>query len=92
MKYTKKQRREIYLKAAERIEKNDSSTCCWAIQSIIKPKNTYCTSITENITSQFEEFKLFENKDFIYWFGWPSCSISRQERVTCLLLCAEMCR
>jgi len=83
MKYTKKQRREIYLKAAEMIEKGELDYCCSAIARTLNYKTLSLMPL--------DEFLLFSPyKSRYVWFG--DAIKGRRARITCLLLCAEMCK
>jgi hypothetical protein len=96
MKYTKKERRKIYLKSSDLILKRGKDCICWAIW-IIAGRN--CGGIVECITDKvkedFPEFAMFDPEEGkLYWFGDPYFGTSREQinnRINCLLLCAEMC-
>jgi hypothetical protein len=105
MKFTKKQRREIYEKAAELAfeYRMDTPGCCWAIfRSATGSEAQAQPDITNLVCTNFEEFELFKPLEYCgpFWFGNPFSShesnINLLEeintRTICLLLCAEMCK
>lgn len=80
MELTKKQRREIYLKAAERVFKHRRNSdgrhlCYW----LAYMGNTAWIDAAED----FPEFALFKPE----WWEWNDF----ESRIICMLLCAEMC-
>lgn len=82
---TKKQRQEIYLKAAETIRREESGTVCVALKLLSGFVND-SGMLTETACKLFPEFASFKPKDSRYfWFN------NYQERVKCLNECAEMC-
>jgi hypothetical protein len=87
MKFTKKQRREIYEKAHDLIGKPDGVNlrfeyACTAIH--------YITNIDrKNILKYFPELNLFNPNDgFCAWWLW----YEYEARRIALLFCAEMCK
>jgi hypothetical protein len=94
MKFTKKQRREIYLEVAEHVIEHEKCIC-WSFHSVIYGKNisaVYGISITDFYKEVFPEFAEFqptelENDGSGYWYY---CDY--KTRSIALLLMAEMCK
>lgn len=90
-KYTKEQRREIYLKSANTIKDEKEYFCCSAINVNTGFKHE---SITEYL---FPELHLFRPPNTFIddpWFGYYNDDhrhSSQKLRHIILLLCAEMC-
>jgi hypothetical protein len=99
MKYTKKQRREIYLDAAYCLFKGKENVICWAIWKVSRKSClVFICDITIRVKEDFPEFAIFDpHVAGSYWFGVPhftdtaTTNQQRQNRINCLLLCAEMC-
>ena len=88
MNPTKKQRREVYLRAAESIDARKHSWlgCCEVIKRITKDR-----VIGKDLFPELYLFKPDYSLECCYWWN-NSLAESKQERVLALLLCAEMCR
>jgi hypothetical protein len=84
-KFTRKQRREIYLKAAIMIEKGDSYLCCFALSAVI---GRYIGPMRELMP----ELYMFEphNPGFGWFNSWDGFQNPTEARIITLLLCAEM--
>lgn len=91
MKYTKEQRREIYLKAADRLQDSWSCFACDALNNIIQVGDL--VDFKDIIKSDLPEFYLFKPKRYYDSFveSWWKHG-DKEPRINCLLLCAEMCR
>jgi len=106
---TKKQRQQIYLKAANKIRTSLLAYCCPTLQDILSKDYGISVSLGDKRFKQLlPEFNLFKPKDRTLcgvWFEAVEKYISRSKgtyqvvrrvpknsRITCLLLCAEMCK
>lgn len=86
-KYTKKQRKEIYLKAAEYL-KNQRGVllgCCNAIKQQTGEYDVY-----QDRGNPFYEFVMFRPKEY-HEIDWFTGKESNTDRINCMLLCAQMC-
>jgi hypothetical protein len=81
MKYTKEQRKEIYLKAYNQISSGNTMFLCHSIREIIgNPKY--------EITNDLPEIFLFNPEhEFVFWWFFNE----REARLFALLICIEMC-
>lgn len=82
--YSKKQRADIYLKAAEKIFNNSEPGCCWAIMTCVKPR---AIKLNRVILDLFGEFYLFEpvSPNYAFWWGNTSSKEANNERILALL-------
>jgi hypothetical protein len=83
MKYTKAQRRDIYLEAAESIFYGRNWFCCPAVSS------TAFRLFKDSFYTEKDELMMF--RPYNYEFTWWDPD-DKQSRLNALLLCAEMCR
>ncbi len=92
-KYTKEERRKIYLEAAEAMH-NDLWWCiCGTFKKLgyIGPYSIL-DGITHTCKLTFYEFSLFDPcVDSCVWFGFNDDEYAKQNRINALLLMAEMC-
>lgn len=93
-KLNKKQRREIYLKVAEKMMvKNNWWGLCYSLQEHI---NKNKEPDTNQIMELFPEFVLFKPEGNEWGNAWWYNGINWDEafypRLDCMLLCAEMCK
>jgi hypothetical protein len=87
MTYSPKERRDIYLKAAELIYSQKEDYCCDAIREVCV---VYLT--TYEISEHLPEFWLLHPDPLNHFFIWFNGDNSREERITALLLAAELCK
>jgi hypothetical protein len=93
MKFTKKQRREIYEKAYNDLEsrgsRNGMSFCCHVLAVQVKERCIDLEYLSENLP----EFYLFKPEyicsSHSTWFDGLS---GHSDRLNALLLCAELCK
>ena len=90
MRYTKQERKAIYLKMAEEIDNSEEldDYICHKLEKVIYGRLDFRDN-DDLIYKSFPEFAFFKENDFI-WSTWTFTSNS--ERVICLLFCAEMCK
>lgn len=88
---TKKQRREIYLKAAESVL-TEANCCCYALYQFGSQVNgSIKLNNAKEIICAFPEFGLFKPETrTTFWF--PCNPEGDYERIICMLFCAEMCK
>lgn len=91
-KLTKKQRRSLYLQAAEYLSNEpDLYFLCGILRSLMDYGD--CLNIINgnyHIGEGLIEFDMFEvvKSDNLWWESNPN---PYDERITCMILCAEMC-
>lgn len=87
---TKRQRREIYLKAAllaYKMRNNGFGYLCFILGQLLKSSRNYESS--SDILPEFEMFKPEYSSHSDTWFDDIE---NNGERIICMLLCAEMCK
>jgi hypothetical protein len=92
MKFTKKQRREIYRKAPKDIISGQCSYACVAMKNQIRAlfmKNYWVTA--DELRMAMKEFYLFDPNSDTYYSSWWEDG-DKESRIFALLLCAEMCK
>lgn len=107
MKLTKAQKREVYIEAAERIKNGLSGCCCFALQKAMV-NNKYKVNLSKDFKEflLFDPGCGIGNlwfglPEYINYSYSPTGLIgaraftnyeNQNARITCLLLCAEMCK
>lgn len=90
-KLTKKQRREIYLRAADMINMGTTEFCCIATKlALFDVINDYILDV--KLKKYCPELFLFKPKCAYCnsWFGDYNYPPNQQARIDCLLFCAAM--
>jgi hypothetical protein len=88
MKYTKKERKEIYLKAAGLVAERKFAFGCIVLDEVIKESTI--VSYQKIILPEFFIFEPTKEEKSYIFFGWWAVN-DRETRINALLLCAEMC-
>lgn len=101
MKYSKKQRREIYLHAADMLFNRKSPAICLVLNKVTGSRFNKIIHLYyyDYLVEFLPELRLIAPQIGVYrfWFAEPSCCNKEQlnnafnERVTACLLMAEMC-
>lgn len=94
MKYTKKQRKKIYLKAASLLINEEQRFCCNALSFVITGDTYMRDAELIQILPEFELHKpknLFINLWWFYDDRNDTFNSLHNSRIFALLLCAEMC-
>lgn len=83
---TKKQRREIYLKVAERVINRDGAGLCHLVTAPIRERFDTALSLYPEL-ALFKPNRIEDTSNNRWWMNDDDGS-----RIICMLLCAEMCK